>query len=100
MSAVATPTRQNILSLYSSLLRTSRSFASYNFRTYFERSTRRKFREHAKESDPATIAVLYKDGLEELAVLRRAALVNRLYEAPKLVVERDPPTWDGRLPKA
>lgn len=40
------------------------------------------------ERDPTRITQLYTEGLEELDVLKRAAIVNRLYEGPKLVVEK------------
>ena len=39
------PSRQALLSLYTTMLRTSRSFSSYNFRTYFERRTKTMFRD-------------------------------------------------------
>lgn len=40
----APPTKEALLSLYSSMLRTSRSFSSYNFRQYFEHRTKDTFR--------------------------------------------------------
>ena len=43
--SMPTPSRMSLLHLYGSLLRTSRSFSSYNFRTYFIRRTRRIWRE-------------------------------------------------------
>ncbi|KAG8888094.1 hypothetical protein FRB99_004160 [Tulasnella sp. 403] len=95
MASVAAPTRANIISLYTSMLRTSRTFASYNFRTYFLRNTRTKFRAHMDEKDPARVAEWYKKGLEELEVLKRAAIVNRVYEGPKLVVEKPKVTVGG-----
>lgn len=39
------PTRDALLHLYSSTLRTSRAFSSYNFRNYFLRRTKDTFRE-------------------------------------------------------
>ncbi|KAG8981749.1 hypothetical protein FRB94_008602 [Tulasnella sp. JGI-2019a] len=82
------PSRTHIIQLYLNLIRTSRSFASYNFRSYFIRTTREKFRAHIHERDQSRISELYKEGLEELEILRRSAIINRLYEGPKLVVER------------
>jgi hypothetical protein len=82
------PSRQARLSLYANLLRASRSFASYNFRSYFLRNTRTKFRLAASETDPSRIRALYDDFNKELGVLRRSAAVNRMYEGPKLVVEK------------
>lgn len=87
MSA-ALPSRHATLTLYANLLRASRSFASYNFRTYFIRNTQSKFRAAASETDGARIRALYEEGVNDLKVLRRAAVVNRLYEGPKLVVEK------------
>src|SRR6267154_1840396 len=40
-----TPSAKAILQLYASMLRTSRSFSSYNFREYFIRRTKTTFRE-------------------------------------------------------
>jgi hypothetical protein len=40
-----TPSTKAILQLYASMLRTSRSFSSYNFREYFLRRTKATFRE-------------------------------------------------------
>jgi hypothetical protein len=82
------PSRSQIISLYSALIRTSRSFSSYNFRNYFLRRTRTQFREHVGEKDPAQIRAFYDSGLKDLEVLKRCAIVNRLYEGPRLVVER------------
>lgn len=39
------PTKQSLLHLYHSMLRTSQSFSSYNFRHYFVRRTKSTFRE-------------------------------------------------------
>lgn len=41
----APPTKQALLNLYSSTLRTSRSFSSYNFRQYFVNRTKSTFRD-------------------------------------------------------
>jgi hypothetical protein len=44
-SMSSTPSAKAILQLYASMLRTSRSFSSYNFREYFLRRTKNTFRE-------------------------------------------------------
>jgi hypothetical protein len=88
MSTVTKPSKQAILNLYANMLRTSRSFASYNFRTYFLRNTRVKFRQAAPETDPIRIRQFYDQMSDELKVLRRSAVLNKLYEGPKLVVEK------------
>ncbi|KAF5384165.1 hypothetical protein D9615_003362 [Tricholomella constricta] len=81
------PSRRAILDLYSTMLRTSNSFSSYNFREYFVRRTKDTFREIQTESDPTKVRHLYSDAVKELAVLRRGAIVNQLYGGWKLAVE-------------
>ncbi|BGP30787.1 hypothetical protein JCM10296v2_002544 [Rhodotorula toruloides] len=124
-------TRTHLLALYKEELRVAHSFASYNFKQYFLRRTRNKFRtelpalldasyaspasapsssstsssspaasEASTSSTPASSSAegagrtpeerlrdWYTESLGELAVMARAAIVNKMYEAPKLVVE-------------
>ncbi|PCH36892.1 hypothetical protein WOLCODRAFT_140631 [Wolfiporia cocos MD-104 SS10] len=84
----AAPTKQALLELYNTTLNTSRAFSSYNFRQYFERRTRNTFREMEKETDPAKLTAFYNERTEELAVLKRSAVVNQLYGGWRLVVEK------------
>ncbi|KAG5644027.1 hypothetical protein DXG03_009242 [Asterophora parasitica] len=82
------PTRRAILDLYHATLRTSNSFGSYNFREYFVRRTKDTFREiQTAESDPTKVKNLYAAAANELAVLRRSAIVNQLYGGRKLAIE-------------
>ncbi|KAG6902576.1 hypothetical protein C0995_014583 [Termitomyces sp. Mi166 len=81
------PSRAAILGLYTSTLRASRSFSSYNFREYFLRRTRETFRAMQAESDPNRVGAMYADAVKELGVLRRSAIVNQLYGGWKLAVE-------------
>ncbi|GBE83417.1 hypothetical protein BKA93DRAFT_760022 [Sparassis latifolia] len=87
----AAPTKDSLLRLYSSMLRTSHSFSSYNFRQYFERRTRNAFHEIQNETDPAKLSTFYNDKTKELAVLKRSAIVNQLYGGWRLVVEDQKP---------
>ncbi|GAA5898539.1 Isd11p [Sporobolomyces salmoneus] len=118
-------TRTHLVALYKEQLRTANSFASYNFKQYFLRRTRDKFRlelpslldqslssssssssgsevsSSSSSSTPTTEAngtsagngneerlrAWYEESLGELAVMARSAIVNGMYEAPKLVVE-------------
>ncbi|KAF7366522.1 hypothetical protein MSAN_00909500 [Mycena sanguinolenta] len=84
---VTPPSRRSILSLYSSMLRTSRSFSSYNFRNYFLRRTKDTFRTLQNERDGEKIRSMYSDAVAELAVLRRSAAVNQMYGGWRLAVE-------------
>ncbi|GAA5975552.1 hypothetical protein JCM10908_005199 [Rhodotorula pacifica] len=139
-------TRTHLLALYKEELRVAHSFASYNFKQYFLRRTRHKFRTElpalldsayansslsssaasaiasspSSSASPSTSAASdssvaaanhtpvasassspspaartpedrlrewYAESLSELAVMARSALINSMYEAPKLVVE-------------
>jgi len=55
---------------------------------YFQRNTRAKFRIAATETDPTRIREFYDKFTDALKVLRRSAVLNKLYEGPKLVVEK------------
>ncbi|KAF9232632.1 hypothetical protein BU15DRAFT_54804 [Melanogaster broomeanus] len=81
------PSPRAIVSLYSSTLRTARSFSSYNFRNYFLQRTKENFRNMQTEKDPAKLSLAYNDAVKELTVLRRTAIVNQLYGGWKLAVE-------------
>lgn len=83
-----TPSAKAILQLYASMLRTSRSFSSYNFREYFLRRTKSTFREIQKEKDPARVAALHSESVKELTALKRGAIVNQLYGGWTLAVEK------------
>ncbi|KAH9962233.1 hypothetical protein BC827DRAFT_1358697, partial [Russula dissimulans] len=82
------PSAKSILHLYASMLRTSRTFSSYNFREYFLRRTKSTFREIQKERDPARLAALYSESIKELTTLKRGAIVNQLYGGWTLAVEK------------
>jgi len=86
-AAVAAVSRAEKLALYRAMLRAARQFQSYNFRRYFVARVQRGFREHRDETDPVRVAELVQRGRNELAMLRRQALVNQLYTTDKLVVE-------------
>ncbi|VDB83165.1 unnamed protein product [Peniophora sp. CBMAI 1063] len=81
------PSRRSILSLYSATLHTANSFSSYNFREYFLRRTKSTFRQFQEESDPERLKAMYSDAKKDLQVLKRSAIVNRLYGGWKLAVE-------------
>ncbi|KAH9984151.1 hypothetical protein BJV77DRAFT_953353 [Russula vinacea] len=82
------PSAKAILQLYASMLRTSRSFSSYNFREYFLRRTKSTFKEMQNEKDPARVAALYNESVKELTALKRGAIVNQLYGGWTLAVEK------------
>ncbi|GAA6059449.1 hypothetical protein JCM10212_005388 [Sporobolomyces blumeae] len=117
--------RTHLVALYKEHLRVANSFASYNFKQYFLRRSRDKFRAElpalldeaynptpsSSSSSSASTSALsptdarapapttstatreerlrewYQESLKELGVMARSAIVNGMYEAPKLVVE-------------
>ncbi|KAI9567713.1 hypothetical protein HD554DRAFT_937715 [Boletus coccyginus] len=81
------PSPRAILSLYGSTLRAARSFSSYNFRNYFLSRTKDTFRSMQAEKNPAKLSFSYNEAVKELEVLRRGAVVNRLYGGQRLAVE-------------
>ncbi|KAF9530631.1 hypothetical protein CPB83DRAFT_762884 [Crepidotus variabilis] len=86
MAAVA-PTKQAITGLYNSMLKTSQSFSSYNFREYFLRRTKDTFKAIEAERDPAKLSTMYSQAVKDHVVLRRSAVVNQLYGGWKVAVE-------------
>jgi len=84
-------TRANIVSLYQQHVRAAQSFASYNFKEYFLRRSRHKFRSElvavVAKDDESALRQWWSAAQMELMQLKRAAVVNQLYTAPKLVVE-------------
>ncbi|KAK0194429.1 hypothetical protein F5146DRAFT_436502 [Armillaria mellea] len=100
MSGSAAPSKQMILRLYHSTLRSSRSFSSYNFRNYFIRRTQDTFRSLQAETDPSKVATMYSDAMKDLVVLRRSAIVNQLYGGWKLAVEEPAPKAEDILTRS
>ncbi|KAJ2718287.1 hypothetical protein GGI07_005818 [Coemansia sp. Benny D115] len=84
--------RAEILKLYRSTLKAAQGFETYNFRKYFYRRTRDQFRHEAKRSnmDAAEVQRAMKEGREQLEVIKRQALVNRLFAHNRTVIEADP----------
>ncbi|KAI9003092.1 hypothetical protein BC832DRAFT_91042 [Gaertneriomyces semiglobifer] len=83
----STPSRDQILALYRHLLRSSRSFANYNYRSYVHRRAKDAFRAHATETDPARISALYQQGRTDLDVARRQGWLNSQFKVNRSVAE-------------
>jgi LYR motif-containing protein 4 len=81
------PAREALQQLYQNTLRTSQSFASYNFRSYFVRRTNDAFRNANNEQDPAKLNEFIEDKKKELEVLKRSAIINQMFGGRKLIVE-------------
>ncbi|KAA1097545.1 hypothetical protein PGT21_011030 [Puccinia graminis f. sp. tritici] len=98
---------QHIRTLEASFKAASNQFGSYNFREYFGRKSRQKFDEQlpkllgTRQINDETLARMdpktrqefdawWSASVDELAVIERASIMNRLFLAPKLVVESAP----------
>ncbi|KAK6925074.1 Complex 1 LYR protein domain [Dillenia turbinata] len=77
------PTKAEVLSLFRSLLRTSRGFADYNIREYAKRRTKDGFRHNKNLSDTSSISSAFSDAKSQLEIAKRQVVVYSLY-APKV----------------
>uniref|UniRef100_A0A1A8S685 Complex 1 LYR protein domain-containing protein n=3 Tax=Nothobranchius TaxID=28779 RepID=A0A1A8S685_9TELE len=84
---MAASTRSQAISLYRMMLRESKKFPSYNYRTYALRRVRDAFRANCREEDPKAVQLLMEDGQKMLALIKRQVSIGRMYEAQKTVVE-------------
>ncbi|MBN3308031.1 LYR motif-containing protein 4 isoform X2 [Amia ocellicauda] len=84
---MAASSRSQVLSLYRLLIKESKKFPSYNYRTYALRRVRDSFKENGAMEDPKAIEELLNKGRESLAVIRRQVSIGHLYSAQKIVVE-------------
>lgn len=81
---MATPSisGREILSLYRSLLRTTRQFCDYNIREYAKRRAVDGFRQNQNLTDLSSISAAFSDGKAQLDMAKRQVVVYSLY-APK-----------------
>ncbi|KAJ8375076.1 hypothetical protein SKAU_G00056560 [Synaphobranchus kaupii] len=84
---MATSSRSQVLSLYRMLIKESKKFPAYNYRTYALRRIRDGFRENRNVSDPKTLDALFNRAWDGLAVVQRQVAIGKLYVAQKTVVE-------------
>nr|XP_020477543.1 LYR motif-containing protein 4 [Monopterus albus] len=84
---MAASTRSRVLSLYRMMLRESKKFPSYNYRTYALQRVRDVFRANRKVEDPKTVESLMEEGQQTLALIQRQVSIGKMYETQKTVVE-------------
>lgn len=68
-----------ILSLYRSILKTGFGFKDYNFQKYIIRRTIQEFHRNQFLKTSEEIQKFYKNGLDELEMLKRQKIVQNLY---------------------
>ncbi|XP_036374964.1 LYR motif-containing protein 4 [Megalops cyprinoides] len=84
---MASSSRTQVISLYRMLMRESKKFPSYNYRTYALRRVKDGFRENRIVDNPKTLDLLLNQARESLAVIKRQVSIGQLYSAQKTIVE-------------
>ena len=79
--------RSQSLSLFRSFLRTSSTYADYNFRSYALRNVRTKFEQNRSLTDSSEISNALVAGQQQLELLKRQTLISNLYPSQKSVME-------------
>ncbi|XP_045148762.1 LYR motif-containing protein 4 isoform X1 [Echinops telfairi] len=68
---MAASSRAQVLDLYRAMLRESKHFTAYNYRTYAIRRIRDAFRENKNVKDPVEIQTLVNKAQRDLEIIRR-----------------------------
>lgn len=69
------------------LVKGGSQFVDYNFRAYTHRIAKEDFRRFASETNPEMIEALYVRGVEQLGVIQRQALNNRMYSKKLNIID-------------
>ncbi|XP_045862708.1 LYR motif-containing protein 4 isoform X3 [Meles meles] len=80
---MAASSRAQVLDLYRAMLRESKHFSAYNYRTYAVRRIRDAFRENKNVKDPVEIQALVNKAKRDLGIIRRQGLADVLQSLPK-----------------
>lgn len=73
--------------LYREMMRESRKFPNYMFRTYALRRVRDAFHENRNVTDPAVVQKLIEDAHTNLQMIRRQVTIGNLYKGNPFVLE-------------
>lgn len=84
---MAASSRAQVLDLYRAMLRESKRFGAYNYRTYAIRRIRDAFRENKNVKDPVEIQALVNKAKRDLGIIRRQVHIGQMYSTDKLVIE-------------
>ncbi|XP_010834131.1 PREDICTED: LYR motif-containing protein 4 [Bison bison bison] len=93
---MAASSRAQVLDLYRAMLRESKRFGAYNYRTYAIRRIRDAFRENKNVKDPVEIQALVNKAKRDLGIIRRQVHIGQMYSTDKLVIENQekPRAWE------
>lgn len=84
---MASTCKTQVISLYRMLIKESKKFPSYNYRTYALRRVKDGFRENVHVDNPKTLDLLLNQARESLAIIKRQVSIGQLYSAQKTIVE-------------
>lgn len=76
-----------VLSLYKRLIKESNKFSSYNFREYAKKRIKDEFEANKQLKDSNQLKTLIQKGEQSFDLIKRQALISRLYPAEKSVIE-------------
>ncbi|XP_048868211.1 LYR motif-containing protein 4 isoform X1 [Brienomyrus brachyistius] len=84
---MASCSRSQVISLYRMLMKESKKFPSYNFRTYALCRVKHGFRENQHVDNPRTLDVLLSQARESLALIKRQVLRPPAAPLPSLSLD-------------
>ncbi|XP_033230899.1 LYR motif-containing protein 4 [Belonocnema kinseyi] len=79
--------REAVLKLYGDLIRESRKWHSYNYRTFALRKIRHEFQENKSVTDQSTLKESFVHGQEALELIKRQVVIGNLYSTRPLIIE-------------
>lgn len=79
--------RNQILSLYRSLLRAAWKFHNYNFREFAKRKVNYEFHKAKGLTDAGSIQQKYDYGVDQLNILKRQVIISSLYPEEASVLD-------------
>ncbi|KAL6785671.1 ISD11 [Auxenochlorella protothecoides x Auxenochlorella symbiontica] len=85
------PAASEVTSLYRAILRAGSGIPNYNIREYVKRRAGEKFRELPKGGSAEAVEAAFRRGCEELEVVKRQAVVYKLYARKQKSVMELPP---------
>ncbi|XP_014397891.1 PREDICTED: LYR motif-containing protein 4 isoform X1 [Myotis brandtii] len=80
---MAASSRARVLDLYRAMLRESKQFSAYNYRTYAIRKIRDAFRENKNMKDPVEIQALVNKAKRDLEMIRRQLIIESTWWSRK-----------------
>uniref|UniRef100_A0A8C6BDR3 Complex 1 LYR protein domain-containing protein n=2 Tax=Monodon monoceros TaxID=40151 RepID=A0A8C6BDR3_MONMO len=86
-SKMAASSRAQVLDLYRTMLRESKHFSAYSYRSYAIRRIRDAFRENKNVKDPVQIQALVNKAKRDLGIIRRQVHIGQMYSTDKLIIE-------------